>query len=70
VRRRRVQSVVRAFIGGFPLGIPGLSASGIIGSIISATLAAVVLLALIGVLKKAPEGGTCNQGYGFRRPSA
>ncbi|MEJ2298893.1 MAG: GlsB/YeaQ/YmgE family stress response membrane protein, partial [Woeseiaceae bacterium] len=41
------------FVGGFLAGVLGLSASGMIGSIILATVGAVVLLFVIGLFKKA-----------------
>jgi len=43
--------VVGAFVGGFLGGIIGLTATGFIGSIIMATIGAVVLLWVIGKIK-------------------
>jgi uncharacterized membrane protein YeaQ/YmgE (transglycosylase-associated protein family) len=40
-------------VGGFLFGLLGLSAGGLIGSIMTATVGAVVLLFLIGLIKKA-----------------
>ncbi|MBK5964401.1 GlsB/YeaQ/YmgE family stress response membrane protein [Thiocystis minor] len=45
--------IVGAVIGGFAFGFLGITASGLIGSIITATAGAVLLLFIIGVLKKA-----------------
>ena len=42
-----------AFIGGFLFGVLGFAATGLIGQIISATVGAVVLLLVLGLLKKA-----------------
>jgi uncharacterized membrane protein YeaQ/YmgE (transglycosylase-associated protein family) len=40
-------------IGGFAFGLLGLSASGLIGSIVTATVGAAILLLIVGLLKKA-----------------
>ncbi|WP_082878586.1 GlsB/YeaQ/YmgE family stress response membrane protein [Oleiphilus sp. HI0067] len=40
-------------MGSFVLQLLGLYAGGILGSIVSATLGAVILLAVIGAIKKA-----------------
>jgi uncharacterized membrane protein YeaQ/YmgE (transglycosylase-associated protein family) len=48
-----VIGVLGAVVGGFTFGLLGLSASGLLGSIITATVGAVILLLLVGVLKKA-----------------
>jgi uncharacterized membrane protein YeaQ/YmgE (transglycosylase-associated protein family) len=48
-----IVGVIGAYIGGLLFGFLGLSMHGIIGSLISATVGAVVLLFLIGVIKKA-----------------
>jgi uncharacterized membrane protein YeaQ/YmgE (transglycosylase-associated protein family) len=42
-----------AVIGGFLFGAVGLSANGLIGSIVTATFGAIVLLFLVGIIKKA-----------------
>lgn len=44
--------VVGAFVGGFVLQLLGLYAGGLIGSIVSATLGSVILLVVIGLIKK------------------
>jgi uncharacterized membrane protein YeaQ/YmgE (transglycosylase-associated protein family) len=44
--------IVGAFFGGFLFRILGLSAHGVIGSLIMATLGAIALLAIIGYLRK------------------
>jgi len=43
--------IVGSFVGSFLLGLLGLHASGIIGSIIAATVGAMVLLFVVGKLK-------------------
>jgi uncharacterized membrane protein YeaQ/YmgE (transglycosylase-associated protein family) len=48
-----VVGVIGAYIGGFLFMLIGLSAHGFIGSLITATIGAIALLFLIGVLKKA-----------------
>ncbi len=48
-----IVGIIGAFVGGFLANVLGLTASGIIGSIILATLGAVVLLFVIGLVKKA-----------------
>jgi uncharacterized membrane protein YeaQ/YmgE (transglycosylase-associated protein family) len=48
-----VVGVIGAYIGGFLFTLIGLSAHGFIGSLITATIGAIALLFLIGVLKKA-----------------
>jgi len=45
--------IAGAYIGGFLSGAVGLSATGIVGELIVATIGAVVLLWVIGRLKKA-----------------
>jgi uncharacterized membrane protein YeaQ/YmgE (transglycosylase-associated protein family) len=47
-----VVGIVGAVVGGFILGFVGITAGGWIGSIITATLGAVVLLFLVGLIKK------------------
>ncbi|AZR82255.1 transglycosylase [Thiomicrospira sp. XS5] len=47
-----VIGIIGAFVGGFLFGLVGISAGGLIGSIITATIGAIVLLFVIGVLKK------------------
>lgn len=48
-----VVGILGAMLGGWLFGILGLSAYGTIGSILMATFGAVVLLFLVGLLKKA-----------------
>jgi uncharacterized membrane protein YeaQ/YmgE (transglycosylase-associated protein family) len=48
-----VVGVVGAFIGGFLFNFLGISAGGLIGSIVTATVGAIVLLFIIGLIKKA-----------------
>jgi uncharacterized membrane protein YeaQ/YmgE (transglycosylase-associated protein family) len=45
--------VIGAYLGGFLFGFLGLSMHGTIGALISATVGAVVLLFLVGLVKKA-----------------
>jgi len=45
--------VIGAFLGGFLFSILGLSTSGYLGSLIMATVGAVVLLFVVGLIKKA-----------------
>ena len=47
-----VVGVIGAFFGGFLLHAVGLAAFGLIGSVIQATIGAVVLLVIIKVLRK------------------
>jgi uncharacterized membrane protein YeaQ/YmgE (transglycosylase-associated protein family) len=44
--------IIGAFIGGFVFNLLGLSASGLIGSVITATAGAAILLWLISIIKK------------------
>ena len=48
-----IVGVIGAIVGGFLAGVLGLSASGLIGALATATAGAVVLLALVGALKRA-----------------
>jgi uncharacterized membrane protein YeaQ/YmgE (transglycosylase-associated protein family) len=48
-----VVGILGAVVGGFAFGLLGLSASGLIGSIITATVGAVILLLIVGLVKKA-----------------
>ena len=48
-----IVGVVGAYLGGLIFGFLGLSMHGIIGSLISATVGAVVVLFLVGLVKKA-----------------
>ena len=48
-----VIGIIGAFVGGFVLGKLGISlGAGIVGEIFSTTIGAVILLAVIGVIKK------------------
>ena len=47
-----VVGVLGAIVGGFAFGLLGISAGGILGSIITATVGAVLLLFIVGFLKK------------------
>ncbi len=47
-----VIGVVGAMLGGFLFGALGFQTTSLLGSLITATAGAVVLLALVGVLKK------------------
>ena len=47
-----VVGVVGAFLGGFLFSLLGLQAVGLIGSLITATVGAVVLLWLVDLIKK------------------
>jgi uncharacterized membrane protein YeaQ/YmgE (transglycosylase-associated protein family) len=48
-----VVGILGAIVGGFAFGLLGISAGGILGSIITATVGAVLLLLVVGLLKKA-----------------
>lgn len=48
-----VVGVIGALVGGFLFGVFGVSTSGTIGSLVTATVGAVVLLWVVGQLKKA-----------------
>ena len=48
-----VVGILGAVIGGFAFGLLGVSAGGLIGSIVTATVGAVVLLLIVGLVKKA-----------------
>ncbi len=48
-----VVGVIGALVGGWVFGFLGLSAGGWIGSIVMATVGAVVLLFVVGLIKKA-----------------
>ncbi len=45
-------AVIGALLGGFLLGLLGITTAGLIGNLISAFIGAVVLLALIGFIKR------------------
>jgi uncharacterized membrane protein YeaQ/YmgE (transglycosylase-associated protein family) len=48
-----IVGVIGAFIGGRLFGFLGLSMHGLVGSLISAIIGAVILLFLVGLIKKA-----------------
>jgi uncharacterized membrane protein YeaQ/YmgE (transglycosylase-associated protein family) len=48
-----VVGILGAVIGGFAFGLLGVSAGGLIGSIVTATVGAVILLLIVGLVKKA-----------------
>jgi len=50
-----VIGIIGSVVGGFAFGLLGLSASGLLGSIITATVGAVLLLLIVGLLKRAAE---------------
>ena len=50
-----IVGVIGALLGGFLLGLLGIYTAGVIGNLISAFIGAVVLLALIGFIKR--KGG-------------
>jgi uncharacterized membrane protein YeaQ/YmgE (transglycosylase-associated protein family) len=47
-----VVGVVGAVLGGFLFGFLGVSAGGMIGSLVTATIGAIVLLGVVGLVKK------------------
>jgi len=48
-----VVGVIGAVLGGFLFGLLGFTSGGLIGSLITALVGAIVLLAIVGTLKKA-----------------
>lgn len=48
-----VVGVIGALLGGFVFGLLGLSANGLLGSLITATVGAILLIALLRVVKRA-----------------
>lgn len=48
-----IVGIIGAIVGGYVLSFFGIAFGGFIGSIITATLGAVVLLSIIGIIKKA-----------------
>jgi len=48
-----VVGIVGALLGGFLFSLLGISAGGLIGSTITATVGAIVLLYVVGIVKKA-----------------
>ena len=47
-----VVGVIRALVDGFLFGLFGLKSVGFIGALVTATVGAVVLLAIVGALKR------------------
>ncbi len=47
-----IVGVIGALLGGFLFGLLGISAAGLIGSLITATVGAVVLIALLRLIKR------------------
>ncbi|MGA2059617.1 MAG: GlsB/YeaQ/YmgE family stress response membrane protein [Thermoguttaceae bacterium] len=47
-----VVGVIGALLGGFLFGLLGLTATGLLGSLITATFGAIVLLALLRLVKR------------------
>jgi uncharacterized membrane protein YeaQ/YmgE (transglycosylase-associated protein family) len=47
-----VVGILGAIVGGFAFGLLGISAGGILGAIITATVGAVLLLFIVGFVKK------------------
>ncbi len=47
-----IVGVIGALLGGFLFGLLGISAGGLIGSLITATVGAIVLIALLRFIKK------------------
>lgn len=48
-----VVGVIGALLGGFLFGLVGLEAYGLLGSLITATVGAIVLIAILRVVKRA-----------------
>lgn len=48
-----VVGVVGSFLGGWLLGVFGFAFGGTVGSLVTATIGAVVLLFIVGLIKKA-----------------
>ena len=48
-----IVGIIGAVVGGFLFGLIGISAGDFMGSIISATAGAVILLFIVGLIKKA-----------------
>lgn len=48
-----VLGIVGAVVGGFVFGLLGISTSGLVGSFITATVGAIVMLLLVRLIKKA-----------------
>lgn len=44
--------IIGAVVGGFAFGLLGITTTGLLGSIVTATVGAVILLLIVGFLKK------------------
>jgi uncharacterized membrane protein YeaQ/YmgE (transglycosylase-associated protein family) len=51
--RDLIVGVIGALVGGFRFGLLGISARGLLGSLITATVGAIVLLLLLRLIKRA-----------------
>ena len=47
-----IVGIIGAVLGGFAFGLLGITTDGIIGSLITATIGAVILLFIVGIVKK------------------
>jgi uncharacterized membrane protein YeaQ/YmgE (transglycosylase-associated protein family) len=47
-----IVGVIGALLGGFLFGLLGISAGGLLGSLVTATVGAIVLIALLRAIKK------------------
>jgi len=47
-----VIGILGAIVGGFAFGLLGISAGGLLGSILTATVGAVLLLVIVGLIKR------------------
>jgi uncharacterized membrane protein YeaQ/YmgE (transglycosylase-associated protein family) len=71
-----IVGVIGALVGGLLFGFLGITATGLIGSIVTATVGAVLLLFLVGLIKKgydnqttSPSQGVCDHRVGFGDPT-
>jgi uncharacterized membrane protein YeaQ/YmgE (transglycosylase-associated protein family) len=48
-----IVGIIGAVVGGWAFGFLGISAGGILGSIVTATVGAILLLFIVGIIKKA-----------------
>jgi len=47
-----VVGILGAIVGGFAFGLLGISAGGLLGAILTATVGAVLLLVIVGLIKR------------------
>jgi len=47
-----IVGIIGAVVGGFAFGLLGITTTGLLGSIVTATVGAVILLLIVGFLKK------------------